>query len=144
MNERVREIISWIIHNEHGDTPDLDVLFAMLEDLGYSPDEIEQALDLLEIDSLLVGESAESGFVIRSRVLGDMERGTLQLDAQAWLLWMHGTGRMTETQLNYVIESAGFECRAPATLMEVMNIASRYVPVRRDVSGGHAGADTLN
>lgn len=144
MSERVREIISWIIHNDHDQTPEPENLVSTLENLGYDSDEIEQALDLLDIDSPPSGAASDGGFVIRSRVLGDLERGMLDLDAQAWLLWMYGTGRLSEIQLSYVIDSAGIECRTPATLGEIMNIASRYVPVRRDASGGYTGADTLN
>ncbi len=127
-NERIREIISWIIENEPEDHYDPGTLYARLENMGYSPEEIRQAMLLLDTDSVRGGIIADDGFDRGTRILSSMERGMLSLEAQGWLLWLRSTGWISEIHLSLIIESAGLEYRPPASLEEVMEIALRYVP----------------
>jgi uncharacterized protein Smg (DUF494 family) len=125
--ERIREIISWIIENDHDDLLDAVSLHNRLEEQGYSTEEIDRAFTLLEVDSTGSDLIINDGFDIGSRVFSPSERKMLSLEAQGWLLWLRSAGYITETQLSLVIESAGLEFRPPASLVEVMEIASRYV-----------------
>jgi uncharacterized protein Smg (DUF494 family) len=145
MKQRIREIISWIIENGNEELFEQGAIISALEDLGYSGEEIEQAFSLLDVDSPIDIEGPDGGFAIANRVFSGIERSLLCVDAQGWLLWMHRTGRLGANQLNFVIESAGIECSAPATLAEVMEIASRYVPVTPGRGERSApGADCCN
>ena len=98
---------------------------------------------LLDDDSIRGGILADDGFDSGTRILSASERGLLSLEAQGWLLWLRGTGWISETQLSLIIESAGLEFRPPASLEEVMEIAQRYVP---SVDGGpdEDGTGNLN
>ena len=127
-DDRIREIISWIIDNDTEDPYDPGNVYARLENMGYSSEEIRQAILLLDADSVRGGILADDGFDRGTRILSMMERGMLSLDAQGWLLWLRSTGWISETHLCLIIESAGLEYRAPASLEEVMEIALRYVP----------------
>ena len=129
MKERIRDIISWIMEHGHEEPLDPGAIVSALEDLGYSGHEIEQALSLLDVDAPFDPDGPVGGFAIANRVFSGPERGMLRVDAQGWLLWMHRTGRLSQSQLNLVIESAGLECLAPATLDEIREIAARYVSV---------------
>ncbi len=127
-DERIREIISWIMDNAPGDPYDPGNIYTRLEDMGYSSEEIRQAVLLLDADSLRGGLLADDGFDRGTRILSSMERNMLSLEAQGWLLWLRSTGWISETHLCLIIESAGLEYRASASLEEVMEIALRYVP----------------
>ncbi|MDD3643437.1 MAG: DUF494 family protein [Candidatus Krumholzibacteria bacterium] len=129
MKQRVREIISWIIENGSEELFEQGAIIAVLEDLGYSGEEIDQAFSLLDVDSPVDLDGCAGGFAIANRVFSGIEQNLLRVDAQGWLLWMHRSGRLSQNQLNLVIESAGIECHTPATIDEIMEIASRYVPV---------------
>ena len=127
-DDRIRKIISWIIDNDTEEPYNPGNVYARLENMGYSPEEIRQAMLLLDADSVRCGMFADNGFDRATRILSVMEKGMLSLDAQGWLLWLRSTGWISETHLCLIIESAGFEYRAPASLEEVMEIALRYVP----------------
>ena len=127
-DERIREIIYWIMDNEQEDLYDPGTLYTRLEDMGYSSEEIRQAILLLDADSIRGGLLADDRFEKGTRILSAMERNMLNLEAQGWLLWLRSTGWISEIHLSLIIESAGLEIRAPASLEEVMEIALRYVP----------------
>ncbi len=127
-DERIREIISWIIDNEQDDPYDSGNLYTRLEDMGYSYEEIRRAMLLLDADSVKGGILAGDGFGAGTRVLSPAERSMLSLEAQGWLLWLRSAGWISETHMSLIIESAGLEFRAPASLEEVMEIAYRYEP----------------
>lgn len=127
-DERIREIISWIIDNEPDDPYDPGAMYTRLEDMGYSPDEIRQAMLLLDADSVRGGILADDGFEGGTRVLSAAERSMLSLEAQGWLLWLRSAGWISETHMSLIIESAGLEFRPPASLEEVVEVALRYDP----------------
>ncbi len=140
-DERIREIISWIIDNEPEEAYDPRVLHTRLKDMGYSTEEIRRAMLLLDADSARGGIFADDGFEGGTRVLSADERNLLNLDAQGWLLWLRSAGWISETHLSLIIESAGLEFRPPATLEEVMDIAIRYVPSIMDRSEDDGNMD---
>ncbi len=133
-DERIREIISWIIDNEPDDFYDSGTLYTRLEALGYSQEEIGKAMLLLDADSIRGGILADDGFTGGTRILSAVERSMLSLEAQGWLLWLRSAGWISETHLSLIIESAGLEYRFPASLEEVIEIAFRYVPFIPDGS----------
>jgi uncharacterized protein Smg (DUF494 family) len=141
-DERIREIISWIMDNEPDESYDPGTLYTRLEDMGYSSEEIRQAMLLLDADSVRGGIFADDGFSSGTRVLSAVERSMLSLEAQGWLLWLRSAGWISETHLSLVIESAGLEFRPPASLEEVMEIAHRYVPSIPDRSEEDGAGDT--
>jgi len=140
--ERIREIISWIMDNDQDDPYDPGALYNRLEDMGYSSEEIRQAMLLLDADSSVSGMFADDGFERGTRILSSGERSLLSLDAQGWLLWLRSGGYISETHLSLIIESAGLEFRPPASLEEVMEVALRYVPSIPERSDGDPAAGT--
>jgi uncharacterized protein Smg (DUF494 family) len=138
--ERIREIISWIMDNEPEEAYDPGALYTRLEDMGYSSEEIRQAMLLLDADSYENGIFADDGFERGTRILSSGERVLLSLDAQGWLLWLRSGGYVSETQLSLIIESAGLEFRPPASLEEVREVALRYVPSLPERTERDAGA----
>lgn len=141
-DERIREIISWIIDNEPDDPYDPGTMYTRLEDMGYSQDEIRQAMLLLDADSVRGDILADDGFEGGTRVLSAVERSMLSLEAQGWLLWLRSAGWLSETHLSLIIESAGLEFRPPASLEEVMEVALRYVPSIPDRSDKNGTGNT--
>jgi uncharacterized protein Smg (DUF494 family) len=127
-DERIREIISWIIDNEPDEAFDPGTVYTRLEDMGYSSEEIRRAMLLLDADSVRSGIDFDDGFDRGTRVLSAIERSMLSLEAQGWLLWLKSTGWISETHLSLIIESAGLEYRTPVGLDDVMEITRRYVP----------------
>ncbi|HER43389.1 MAG TPA: DUF494 family protein [Candidatus Eisenbacteria bacterium] len=127
-DERIREIISLIMDNDQEDAYDSGNIYTRLEDMGYSSEEIRRAMLLLDVDSVKGGILAEEGFGTGTRILSPAERSMLSLEAQGWLLWLRSAGWISETHMSLIIESAGLEFRAPASLEEVMEIAFRYEP----------------
>jgi uncharacterized protein Smg (DUF494 family) len=127
-NDRIREIISWIIDNDTEESHDLGSMHTRLLDMGYSREEIDRAMLLIEADSARGGIFADEGFNRATRVLSAAEKSILSLEAQGWLLWMRGTGSISETHLSMIIESAGLECSTPASLDDVTEITQRYLP----------------
>ena len=141
-DERIREIISWIIDNEPDDPYDPGTMYTRLEDMGYSQDEIRQAMLLLDADSVRGGILADDGFEGGTRVLSAAERSMLSLEAQGWLLWLRSAGWISETHLSLIIESAGLEFRPPASLEEVVEVALRYDPSLPDRSEENENGNT--
>jgi uncharacterized protein Smg (DUF494 family) len=126
--ERIREIIYWIMDNESEDHSDPGTLHSRLLNMGYSAEEIRQALLLLDADSLRGGILDDTGFDRGTRVLSAIERSILSLEAQGWLLWQRSSGWISETHMTLIIESAALEHLAPVALDDVKEIALRYVP----------------
>ncbi|MBN1885624.1 MAG: DUF494 family protein [Candidatus Krumholzibacteriota bacterium] len=127
MNERIKQIIAYIMDPESIELKDPAMLQSELEDLGYSHDEIDQAMTLIDIDSLRVSGGQEPEFPARARVFGEAERMILSTDAQGYLLRLYRLGWLSEANMSLVIENAGMEYSAPVTVSEVREVATRYV-----------------
>lgn len=127
MNERIKQIIAYIMDPDSIELKDPAVLHSELEDLGYSVDEINQAMTMIDTESLRNGEGIEPEIPARARVLGEAERMILSTDAQGYLLRLYRLGWLSEANLSLVIENAGMEYIAPVAVSEVREIATRYV-----------------
>ncbi len=144
MREKVREIITWILENGDEESSDTGSIFERLEEMGYSSDEIGQALSLLEVESIVLENLSGPGKRPSSRIFSSAERNMLDIDAQGWLLAMRSSGAISETQLSLIIETAGIEDDGPVSLSRIIEIASIYTDGRPDGSSAEAEAGTIN
>jgi len=144
MREKIREIIAWILENGEEDDLDPGSLFDRLEEIGYSSDDIRQALSLLDVESIVLENPSGREFSPSSRILSSTEKSMLDLDAQGWLLSMRSTGSISETQLSLIIETAGIELAGPVSLSQIMEIASRYTGMTSSSGGAGADAGRIN
>ena len=140
MKERIKEIIEYIMDSEYEDMIDPDGVNNELEEMGYSQDEIKQAMTILDYG--ILKEDLESGSPIyaRNRVLGEGEKILLSTDAQGYLIKLQIAGWLSEAQLNLIIENAGMEYRLPVSVQKVKELVLRFAPdVPEEVVEGSAG-----
>ena len=124
MNDRIKQIIAYLIDPESSELKDPAMLDSELEDMGYSPEEIRQAVAMLEWD---VSRGVETFRAGSTRILGNTEKHILSTAAQGFLLGLHHLGWISEAHLNLIIENAGFEFVTPVSIDEIREIASRYI-----------------
>lgn len=146
MKERIREIIAYIMDIQSDGTGDPSGMYNRLEEMGYSLEEIGQALTILDFEPVQDDFIPGSDFHTRIRVLGEGEKLFLTTAAQGYLIRLQSTGWLTETQLNLIIENAGMEYQIPVSLPEIMEVTSRYVPEIPEeiLSGAVSRSDRLN
>lgn len=124
MNDRIKEIIAYLIDPESSELKDPAMLDAELEEMGYSPDEIRQATAMLEWD---VSRGAREYHTGGTRILGETEKHSLSTAAQGFLLGLHHLGWISEAHLTLIIENASIEFAPPVSVDEIREIASRYI-----------------
>lgn len=124
MNDRIKQIIAYLIDPESDELMDPAIMHSELEDMGYSPEEIQQAVAMLEWD---VSRGAEPFRAGSMRILGETEKHILSTAAQGFLLGLHHLGWISEAHLNLIIENAGLEFVPPVSIDEIREIASRYI-----------------
>ncbi len=145
--KRIKEIIAYIMDMENGVIDDPAGMHSDLENLGYSAEEINHALNMLEFpdpeEDIFLEPSA---YVTNNRILGEAEKMILTMKAQGFLIRLKSTGWLTEAQLGLVIENAGLEYSTPVSLDEIMEITSRYVPEipEKVLDGYGGGSDNFN
>ncbi len=137
MKERIKEIIEYIMEAEAGAMTDSDGINNELESLGYSQDEIKQAMTILDLGIFKEDFESASAFFTRNRVLGKVEKIILSTEAQGYLINLQISGWLSETQLSFIIENAGMEYRIPVSMNEVREVASRLIPeIPEDILDG--------
>lgn len=124
MKERIKQIIAYLIDPESSELKDPAMMSSELENMGYSREEIGQAIAMLEWN-IAAGE--ESFHAASTRILSENERHILSTAAQGFLLRLHHLGWISEAHLNLIIENAGLEFIPPVSIDEVREIASRYI-----------------
>jgi len=124
MNNRIKQIIAYLIDPESSELKDPAMLHGELEDMGYSLEEIRQAIAMLEWDVTRGVEPFRTG---STRILGETEKHVLSTAAQGFLLGLHFLGWISEAHLNLIIENAGLEFSPPVSIDEIKEIASRYI-----------------
>ena len=146
MKGRIREIIEYIMDSESTDTMDLEGINDELEEMGYSLDEISQAMTILDFG--ILDDNVESGSQLytKNRILGEGEKILLTTDAQGYLIKLQSGGWLTEAQLNIIIENAGMEYRIPVSLNEVKELVLGFAPdvPEEVVDGSDCSSRNLN
>jgi len=125
--ERIKEIIAYLLDQDFSDPMNPEEINRELADMGYAPDEIRQAMSMIDLDHGLEDHRPTQEFLSGTRILGESEKNVLSTDAQGYLLKMLKLRVLTEIQLGLIIESAGLEYMPPVSLDEIKDIASRYV-----------------
>ncbi len=128
MKERIREIIEYIIDSKAADTIDPEDINDRLKEMGYSLDEINQAMTILDFGILDEDLESNPHLYTKNRILGEGEKILLSTDAQGYLIRLQSSGWLSEAQLNIIIENAGLEFRAPVSLNEIKELVSGFVP----------------
>lgn len=146
MKERIRKIIAYIMDVQSDETGDPSGMYSRLEEMGYSLEEIGQALTILDFEPVQDDFTPGSLMHSKNRILGEGEKLFLTTEAQGYLIRLNSTGWLSETQLNIIIENAGMEYPIPVSLREIIEVTSRYVPEIPDdiLAGAETRADSLN
>ena len=126
--KRIKEIINYIMDSESREVKDPSIVQNELKDLGYSNNEIKQALSMLHFEEKSELRCPEGICVASNRVLGEGEKLILSTEAQGYLIKLTSMGWLSEAQLNLIIENAGMEYTIPVSLDEIREITTRYIP----------------
>jgi uncharacterized protein Smg (DUF494 family) len=127
MIERIKEIIAFLMDSESSELNDRGEIHDALVDMGYSNEEIRNAMRMLNFDTDIEDVGVDPGLFPGVRVLSDNEKCVLSMQAQGHLLKLQYLGWISEVQLSLIIESASLEYSHPISLEEIKEIASRYV-----------------
>lgn len=127
MINRIKEIIAFLIDPEEYTDHDFEEVHDTLLGMGYSHEEIENALNMLAFDRDMEDRAEPAGFAPNVRVLSEDERSILSTDAHGHLLMLRRLGWISEVQLSLIIESAALEYSHPISLDEIKDISSRFV-----------------
>jgi len=127
MIDRIKEIIAFLIDPEEYGDHDFEEVHDALLGMGYSDEEIQNALRMLAFDGDVEYRVEDAGLVPKVRVLSEEERSTLSTAAHGHLLMLRRLGWISEVQLSLIIESAALEYSHPISLEEIKDISSRFV-----------------
>jgi len=127
MMDRIKEIIAFLIDPDEYSDRDFEEVHDTLLGMGYSDEEIQNALRMLAFDSDIEDRIEPAGLVPNVRVLSEDERSMLSTDAHGHLLMLRRLGWISEVQLSLIIESAALEYTHPISLEEIKDISSRFV-----------------
>ena len=127
MKKRIKEIIAYIIDPDSVELRNPAALHSELEDMGYSYDEITQALNMIDFESLTEDRGLRLNSNVNNRILGESEKLILSTRAQGYILMLHSLGWLSEAQLSLIIENAALEFSPPVSVDEIKEITSRYV-----------------
>ena len=127
MNDRIKEILEYIMELHAGELREPGLVSRELEDLGYNRFEIRQAFRLLDIGSSASEQGSETEALSGSRVLGEFEKLSLSVAAQGYLINLRRLGIVSEMQLAAIIDNAAFEFAPLVSLDEVKELAGRYI-----------------
>ena len=140
--ERIKEIIAYLLDQDFNEPMNPEEMNHELERMGYAPDEIRQAMNMIDLEPGLEDHRPKQEFLSGTRILGESEKHVLSTDAQGYLLKMLKLRVLTEIQLGLIIESAGLEFMPPVSLEEIKDITSRFVfAPPEDGVPGSAGSD---
>ncbi len=127
MNERIKEIIAFLMDPEADIPHDPSAIESELENMGYSRDEINQAMNMLDFESSLIDSGMAPGFDPGTRILGESEKFVLSTSAQGYLLKLYKLGWVSEMQLTNIIENSAMEFSPPVSINAIKEITSRFV-----------------
>jgi len=127
MIDRIKEIIAFLIDPDEYTDRDYEEVHDTLLGMGYSDEEIQNALRMLAFDRDIEDRIAPMDLVPNVRVLSEDERSMLSTDAHGHLLMLRRLGWISEVQLSLIIESAALEYSHPISLEEIKDISSRFV-----------------
>jgi uncharacterized protein Smg (DUF494 family) len=127
MNERIKEIIDYIMDLDPGELRESAIVQEELEGLGYNRFEIRQAFRMLDVGAAASDQFPDPAARSASRVLGEFEKHGLSVAAQGYLINLRRLGVVSEMQLSMMIDYAAFEFAPPVSLDEVKELAGRYI-----------------
>jgi uncharacterized protein Smg (DUF494 family) len=127
MINKIKEIIAFLIDPEEYADHDFEEVHDTLLGMGYSDEEIQNALRMLAFDRDIEDRIEPAGLVPNIRLLSEDERSMLSTDAHGLLLMLRRLGWISEVQLCLIIESAALEYSHPISLDEIKDITSRFV-----------------
>lgn len=127
MIDRIKEIIAFLIDPEEHADHEFEEVHDTLLGMGYSDEEIQNALRMLTFDRDVEDRVEHEGLVPNVRVLSEDERSMLSTAAHGHILMLRRLGWISEVQLSLIIESAALEYSHPISLEEIKDISSRFV-----------------
>ena len=127
MKERIKEIIAYLMNPESQFLRDPSAAHGKLESMGYSHEEINQAMKMLDFNSTPSDSQPDLILQQKTRILGEAEKLILSTSAQGYLIKLHRMGWLTEAQLSLIIENAALEFSPPVSLDETKEMVSRYI-----------------
>jgi Smg protein len=143
MKERVVEILVFLMTELRDDKQLHDIDLAPLRDRGYTTSEISAAFSWL-YETMGAGE-AESTSLARAargsrRILHEVERSVLSLDAQGYIIQLAELGLLDDRDMETVIERAIGTGYAGLSVQEVKEIVAAVLSSRErpGSTGGHS------
>jgi uncharacterized protein Smg (DUF494 family) len=127
MIERIKEIIAFLMDPDRSEIQDQLDIHDTLSDMGYSSEEIYHALNMISFDTNVEDQIVIGDGGAGVRVLSEIEKSILSIDAQGHLLRLLRLGWLSEVQLSLIIETAAIENAHPVSLEEIKELSTRYV-----------------
>lgn len=136
MNERIIEIILYLINQIRKDTPIELIDVKGLSSDGYTDAEIGAAFSWIA-DRAVFGDELSTPQGRNSfRVLHDSERSLFRTDAYGYLLLLSQIGLLDDTQLEMLINRAHFSGYQPLTIGEIKEMVASLMIETGDVGFG--------
>ena len=127
MNERIIEIILYLITRLQQNSEIQQVDFARLADDGYSEAEIGAAFSWIAGRNSLEMPATGAGSGTSFRVLHEMERRLFKSDTWGYLIQLAGIGLLTPQQLEAVIEHARMVAFEPLGVEEAKQVVANLL-----------------
>lgn len=127
MNERIIEIILYLITRLQQNSEIQQVDFSRLADDGYSEAEIGAAFSWIAGQNSLEMPVAGMGSKASFRVLHEMERRLFKADAWGYLIQLSGIKLLSPQQLEAVIEHARMIAFEPLAIEDVKQVVANLL-----------------
>lgn len=128
MKERIQQILDYLIDPDSKELRDPSVLRSELEKMGYSNDEINRALNMLNNEDGYNNMGFKQIRRTKTRIFCEMEKTILTVSAQGYLIELYRLGWLSEAQLALILEGAIMEYSTPVSLEDIKQIALKYTP----------------
>jgi len=136
MNERIIEIILYLINQIRKDTPIESIDVKGLASNGYTDAEIGTAFSWIA-DRAVLGAEADPGKANRSfRVLHESERVLFRTEAYGYLLLMMQIGLIDEVEFEMIVNRAQISGYQGLGVAEVKELVSSLLAESGDISFG--------
>lgn len=134
MNERIIEIILYLITRLQQNSEIKQTDFAHLANDGYSEAEIGAAYSWIAGREGLASTTSSTGSSHGFRVLHDMERRLFKSEAWGYLLQLVGIGLLSSGQIESVIDQARMIAFEPLEVDDVKQIAATLLVESGDLN----------
>lgn len=127
MQERIVEIIVYLIHEMHADKRLGEIDLRVLSDKGYTQNEISTAFSWL-FDKIHLGDNILPAGRRRSqhshRVLHDAERNVITAEAYGYLLEMRELGLLDDMEIELIIDRIMMAGFGSVTILEMKSVVA--------------------